>query len=101
MITIVKFAQLCSKFPPTALLNFACDWLALDRDILFGRLTSRLAPTCDVISLSRANQSQAKYNLLQSWVNLTIVLPERLILATQITFSNAASIYHQQNINKY
>ena len=24
----------------TALLNFACDWLALDRDTLFGRLTS-------------------------------------------------------------
>ena len=39
-MTIVKFTQLCSKFPPTALLNFACDWLALDRDILFGRLTS-------------------------------------------------------------
>ena len=30
---IVRFPQLCSKFPPTALLNFACDWLALDRDI--------------------------------------------------------------------
>ena len=38
--TIVKFTQLCSKFPPTALLNFACDWLALDRDISFGWLTS-------------------------------------------------------------
>ena len=38
--TIVKFTQLCSKFPPTALLNFACDWLALDRDISFGRLTT-------------------------------------------------------------
>ena len=38
--TIVRFTQLCSKFPPTALLNFACDWLALDRDISFGRLTS-------------------------------------------------------------
>ena len=25
MVTIVKFTQLCSKFPPTALLNFACD----------------------------------------------------------------------------
>ena len=50
--TIVKFTQLCSKFPPTALLNFACDWLALDRDISFVRLTS---PTRDVISLSRAN----------------------------------------------
>ena len=37
--TIVKFTQLWSKFPPTALLNFACDWLALDTDI-FGRLTS-------------------------------------------------------------
>ena len=37
---IVKFTQLCSKSPPTALLNFACDWLALDRDISFGRLTS-------------------------------------------------------------
>ena len=24
-ITIVKFTQLCSKFPPTAFLNFACD----------------------------------------------------------------------------
>ena len=23
--TIVKFTQLCSKFPPTLLLNFACD----------------------------------------------------------------------------
>ena len=23
--TIVKFTQLCSKFPPTALLNFVCD----------------------------------------------------------------------------
>ena len=39
-MTIVKFIQLCSKFPPTALLNFACDWLALDRDISFGWLTS-------------------------------------------------------------
>ena len=29
---MVKFSQLCSKFPPTALLNFACDWLVLDRD---------------------------------------------------------------------
>ena len=38
--TIVKFTQLCSKFPPIALLNFACDWLALDKDISFGRLTS-------------------------------------------------------------
>ena len=34
--------------------------------------------TCDVISLSRANQSQAKFksavgrNLLQSWENLTL-----------------------------
>ena len=37
---IVKFTQLYSKFPPTALLNFACDWLALDRDISFGQLTS-------------------------------------------------------------
>ena len=25
IITIVKFTQLCSKFPPTAFLNFACD----------------------------------------------------------------------------
>ena len=25
IFTIVKFTQLCSKFPPTALLNFACD----------------------------------------------------------------------------
>ena len=25
---------------PTALLNFACDWLALDEDISFGWLTS-------------------------------------------------------------
>ena len=41
--TIVKFIQLCSKFPPTAFLNFACDWLALDGDISFGRLTS---PQC-------------------------------------------------------
>ena len=24
-ITIVKFTQLCSKLPPTALVNFACD----------------------------------------------------------------------------
>ena len=39
-VTIVKFTQLCSKSPPTALSNFACDWLALDRDISFGRLTS-------------------------------------------------------------
>ena len=38
--TILRFTQLCSKFLPTALLNFACDWLALDRDISFGRLTS-------------------------------------------------------------
>ena len=38
--TIVKFTQLCSKFPTTAFLNFACDWLALDGDISFGRLTS-------------------------------------------------------------
>ena len=38
--TIVKFTQLCNKFPPTALMNFACDWLALYRDISFGRLTS-------------------------------------------------------------
>ena len=30
--SIVKFTQLCSKFPPTALLSFACDWLALDKD---------------------------------------------------------------------
>ena len=37
---LVKFTQLCNKFLPTALLNFACDWLALDRDISFGRLTS-------------------------------------------------------------
>ena len=35
-----QFTQHCSKFPPTALLNFACDWLALDRDISFGRLNS-------------------------------------------------------------
>ena len=40
LAAIVKFTQFCSKFPPTALLNFACDWLALDRDISFGRLTS-------------------------------------------------------------
>ena len=39
-VTIVKFTQLCSKFQPTALLNFACDWLAFDRDISLGRLTS-------------------------------------------------------------
>ena len=39
-VTIVRFTQLCSKFPPTALLNFACVWLALDMDISFGRLTS-------------------------------------------------------------
>ena len=38
--TIVKFTQLCSKFLPTVFLNFACDWLALDRDMSFGRLTS-------------------------------------------------------------
>ena len=38
--TIVKFTQLCSKFLPTALLKFACDLLALDRDISFRRLTS-------------------------------------------------------------
>ena len=38
--TMVKFTQLCSKFPLAALLNFACDWLALDRDISFGQLTS-------------------------------------------------------------
>ena len=38
--TVVKFTQLCSKFPPTALLDFACDWLAFDRYISFGRLTS-------------------------------------------------------------
>ena len=25
LTAIVKFTQLCSKFPPTALLNFACD----------------------------------------------------------------------------
>ena len=37
---IVEFTQLCSKFPHTALLNFACDWLALDRDIAFRRLIS-------------------------------------------------------------
>ena len=40
IFTIVIFTQLCGKFPPTALLNFACDWLALDRNISFGRLTS-------------------------------------------------------------
>ena len=28
------------QIPPTALLNFACDWLALYRDISFGWLTS-------------------------------------------------------------
>ena len=75
--TIVKFTELCSKFPPTALLNFACDWLALDRDITshVGAIVNRPNDT----SLSRANQSQAKFmsavgrNLLQSWVNLTIV----------------------------
>ena len=39
-IPIVKSTQLCSKFTPTAFLNFACDWLALDRDISFGRLIS-------------------------------------------------------------
>ena len=38
--TIVKFTQLCNKFLPTALLNFSRDWLALDRDMSFGRLTS-------------------------------------------------------------
>ena len=38
--TTVKFTQLCSKFPPTALLNFACDWLAPNRDISFEWLTS-------------------------------------------------------------
>ena len=37
---IVKFTQLCCKFPPTALLNFACDWLAFEKDISFGLLTS-------------------------------------------------------------
>ena len=30
------------KFQPTVLLNLACDWLALDRDISFGRLTQGL-----------------------------------------------------------
>ena len=25
VLIIVRFTQLCSKFPPTALLNFACD----------------------------------------------------------------------------
>ena len=38
--TIVQFTQLCSKFPPAALLNFACDWFALNRDMSFGQLTS-------------------------------------------------------------
>ena len=29
--TIVKYTQLCSKFPPTALLNFDCDgYLLMD-----------------------------------------------------------------------
>ena len=60
-LPIVKFTQLCSKFPPTALLNFACDWLALDRDISLGQLTS---PTCDVISLSRANHHKQSSRVL-------------------------------------
>ena len=25
MVTRINFTQLCSKFPPTAFLNFACD----------------------------------------------------------------------------
>ena len=37
---IVRFTQLCSKYLPTVLLNFACGWLALDRNISLGRLTS-------------------------------------------------------------
>ena len=51
--TIVKFIQLCSTFPPTALLNFACDRLALDSDI-----------SCDVISLSRANHHKQSSRVL-------------------------------------
>ena len=45
-ITIARFTQLCSKFPPTALMNFACDQLALDRDISFGWLTNRNVRHC-------------------------------------------------------
>ena len=73
---IVKFTQLCSKVPPTALLNFACDWLT---SIGIERHTLGLVNRPNDIYLSRANQSQAKFksavggNLLQSWVNLTIV----------------------------
>ena len=78
-LTIVKITQLCSKFPPTALLNFACDWLTLDRDISFVQLTS---PTCDVISLSRANHHKQSSrllwggggDLLQNWVNFIKIL---------------------------
>ena len=58
---IVKFTQLCSKFPLTARLNFACDWLALDRDISFGSLTS---PKSDVISLSRVNHHKQSSRVL-------------------------------------
>ena len=76
MECIVKFTQLCSKFPSTAPLNFACDWLALDRDISFGRLTN---PNVWRYIPIESQPSQAKFksavggNLLQSWVNLSIV----------------------------
>ena len=75
-LTIVKFTQLCSKFLPTALLNFACD----------GQLPTGLVNCPNGISLSRANQSQAKFksavgrNLLQSWVNLTIIFMKNVIM---------------------
>ena len=73
--TIVKFTQLCSKFQPTSLLNFACD-----DQLLIGieHHTLGLVNRPNDISLLRANQSQAKFksavdgNVLQRWVNLTI-----------------------------
>ena len=60
-IAIVKFTQLCSKFLPTALLNFACDWLALDRDASFGRLTN----PCDIRSLTWSNHHKQNSSVLE------------------------------------
>ena len=92
--TIVRFTQLCSKFPPTLLLNFACDLLALDRHISY--ITS---PNVRRDIPIESKPSQAKFksavdgNLLQSLVNLSIVFDYILICLFMWPLSKRLMIY--------
>ena len=93
---IVKFTQLCSKFLPTALLNFACDGC---HSIGIKRHTFGPVNRPNNISLSRANQSQAKFksavggNLLQSWVNMTVTYATTFPISLEMTNMKKTSLH--------